>query len=256
LAFDRTKRQTVVAAGISVGSENITAGTVTGAFIDLEDGKTVVVSNRHVLEGEVGKTAVLQPGPYDGGKKPSNVIGYVKKLVQWDVTEMPWWKRIICFLFGWLLEEWCMPEKKPNTLDAGVATWQPTDESRKLESGVYMDDGSILKVKNAMPGDGITGRNVWKIGRTTGLSIGYVRDDSVMAKVWYGDRWRIFYDVVLVDGYARPGDSGSPVFLLSDNQPSENDAFVGLLFAGSSDFYLFCKNKYLERDLKVRWSPE
>jgi hypothetical protein len=52
----RTQRMKVLRAGISIGSEEITAGTLTGRFIDLTDNTVVMVSNRHVFEGTEGKT--------------------------------------------------------------------------------------------------------------------------------------------------------------------------------------------------------
>jgi len=253
--FKRTARQQVVAAGISLGSENVTAGTATGRFLDLTDGTLVLVFNRHVLEGEVGRTKVLQPGPYDGGG-PADQVGLVKRLVEWDRREkLPWWKRIICILFGWFLEEWCTGSKLPEHLDAGVSTFQPVDEKRTLAGGVYMDDGSLLRVKNTHPGDGIVGRKVWKAGRTTGITVGDVYDDKAVVKVWYGDRWRLYEDVIIVVGLARGGDSGSPVFLLAGEEPSEEDQLCGILFAGSDITYVACKYKYLEEDLRVRWQP-
>jgi len=245
-----------LAAGISVGSENITAGTITGKFLDLTDGSMVIVSNRHVLEGEPGKTAVLQPGPYDGGRKPQDQVGVVKRLVQWDMRgKLPWWKQFICMLLGWLLEEWCTASKLPNHLDAGVSTFQPTDTERILESGVYMEDGSIMKIRNTHSGDNIRGKKVWKAGRTTGITTGVVVDDSATVKVWYGDAWRLYDDVVIVEGLSRGGDSGSPVFLASGDNPSENDAICGILFAGSDVTWVHCKYKYLEDTLQVRWQP-
>ena len=147
-----------------------------------------------------------------------------------------------------------MPGKKPNHLDAAVSTFKPTDSSRTLESGVYLDDGSILKIEKTHPGDGILGKKVWKAGRTTKITTGVVVDDHATVKVWYGDVWRTFEDVVLVDGSCRGGDSGSPVFLQKGEQPSEEDELCGILFAGSSRYWVHCKYKYLEKELKVRWT--
>jgi hypothetical protein len=250
----RTKRLNEVAGGISVGSTEITAGTVTGKFLDQTDGAVVLVSNRHVLEGKEGETKVVQPGVYDGGRTMNDVVGTVKRLVKWDQSKpLPWWKRILCILFGWFLEEWCIGEKLPNHLDAGVSTWDPYDPNRIFKSGVYMDDQSIMNISKTHSGDGIADSKVWKVGRTTGVTIGVVRDDSASVKVWYGDKWRVFEDVLVIEGLARGGDSGSPVFLMSGDSPSGEDAICGILFAGSDVSYVACKYKYLESELKVRW---
>jgi len=252
--FDRTARQKRLAGGISTASERVTAGTLTGRFVDKTDNMLVLVSNRHVFEGEAGKTAILQPGPYDGGRKPDDVVGVLKRSVELEQRErFPWWRRILCILFGWLLEEWCTPEIVPSKLDAACATlWAP---GRIIEGGVYLDDGTIIKPRGTHTGDGIAGRKVWKSGRTTGVTVGVVESDSAKVKVWYGDKWIIFEDVILVRGMARGGDSGSPVFLMEGEGPGEKDRICGILFAGSSEVFVACKYKYLEELLGVSWEP-
>jgi len=254
LSFDRTARQGTLAAGISVGSERVTAGTLTGRFLDKTDGTIVMVSNYHVFEGKPGETAILQPGPYDRGRKPEDVVGVLKRCVELEQKEkFPWWRRLLCIIFGWFLEEWCTPEALPSRLDAACARFTAPD--RSLEGGVYLDDGTIIKPRGAHSGDGITGNRVWKSGRTTGVTIGTVESDSAKVKVWYGDRWVIFEDVILVRGLARGGDSGSPVFILRGEKPSEEDQICGMLFAGSSEVFVACKYKYLEELLGVSWRP-
>jgi len=251
---DRTARFKTLAGGISIGSEEVTAGTLSGCFIDETDGSRVLVSNWHVFKGTPGETKVLQPGKYDGGGK-NDVVGVVKRLVPVPPKgKLPWWKRIICFFLGWLLEEWCTAGEEPAKVDCACATFEPVDESRELVEGVYLDDGSIIHPKNSHPGDGILEKTVWKSGRTTGVTFGRVEADSAKVKVFYGDKWVIFEDVIVVRGLARPGDSGSPTFLATSDKPSEDDAFVGLLFAGSSEFFIVCKYKYIRPLLGVRWT--
>ena len=252
--MDRTARLKTLAGGISIGSEEVTAGTLSGCFIDETDGTRVLVSNWHVFKGTPGETRVMQPGRYDGGYG-MDVVGTVKRLVPVPPKgELPWWKKLICLLFGWLLEEWCMPSQEPAKVDCACATFEPVDESRELVEGVYLDDGSIIHPKHAHPGDGIEGRVVWKSGRTTGVTRGTVIADSAKVKVFYGDKWVIFEDVIVVDGLAKGGDSGSPVFIATKAKPSEEDEFIGLLFAGSSTQYIVCKYKYIHQLLKVRWT--
>jgi len=252
--MDRTGRFTKLAGGISVGSVEITAGTLSGLFKDLKDGKEVIVSNWHVFKGKPGSTEILQPGKYDGGKSPDDVIGVLKRYVPLDrYGKLPWWKRIICMLFGWLLEEWCLASKEPNLVDAACATWSPHDKNRTVVKGVYLDDGSIIHPKNSHPGDNILNARVWKAGRTTGVTIGTVIDDSAKVKVWYGDRYIVFEDQIIVQARCEGGDSGSPVFIMKHNKPSEDDAFVGLLFAGGRGFFVACKYKHIKSLLQVSW---
>ena len=254
--MDRTGRFTTLAGGISVGSEKITAGTLSGIFIDLTDGREVLVSNLHVFEGEPGKTVILQPGRHpDGGRKPDDIVGILKRYVPLRETKPPLWRRIICHLFGWLLGDWCLSSPEPNLVDVACAEFWPY-RHRGLVRGVYLDDGRILYPGKTHPGDGIDGARVWKSGRTTGVTIGTVLSDSVTLKVWYGDRFLVFGDQILVEGVSDHGDSGSPVFLMSGDSPSPGDALVGILFAGSGGFYVACKWKWVRELLKIEWLRE
>ena len=252
--MDRTARFKTLAGGISIGSENITAGTLSGCFIDETDRTRVLVSNWHVFVGKPGETKILQPGPYDSGRA-GDAVGILKRYVPVPPKEeFPWWRRLLCKLLGWLLEEWCTPSTEPAKVDCACATFDPVDKTRELVEGVYLDDGSIIHPKGSHPGDDIQGRRVWKSGRTTGVTTGTVVADTATIKVWYGDRWIIFEDVIIVDGMARGGDSGSPTFLMKGSAPSEEDEFIGLLFAGSSTQFVVCKYKYIRQLLKVRWA--
>jgi hypothetical protein len=254
MGMDRRERFTRLAGGISVGSINITAGTLSGLFKDLTDGNPVIVSNWHVFRGDPGKTPIVQPGPYDNGKDPDDRIGILKRYVPLDrYGKMPWWKRILCLLFGWLLEEWCLASKEPNYVDCACATFEPYDKNRTIQKGVYLDDGTIIYPKNSHPGDNIVNAKVWKAGRTTGVTTGTVIDDSAKVKVWYGDRYIIFEDQILVQADCKGGDSGSPVFLMKGDKPSGEDAFIGLLFAGGAGFFVACKYKHIKELLKVSW---
>jgi hypothetical protein len=248
--MDRTKRYDILAGGISIGSEEVTAGTLSGLFQDLMDGSVVLISNLHVFQGKPGKTLILQPGKYDGGKAPDDVVGVLKRYVPVNGYEnLPWWLKTLVLLFGWLFG----PGRGPNYVDAAVATFRPSDPSRSVTRGVYLEDGRIIFPWSTMTGDGIAGRKVWKVGRTTGLTIGEVIDDSATVKVWYGDRWARFDDQILVKGQSQGGDSGSPTFVMLGDQPSEDDAFVGLLFAGGDGTWVTCKYKYIMELLKVKW---
>jgi len=83
---NRTNRVRPVPGGVSCGHPEVTAGTLTSMAIDKKDRKVVGLSNNHVIALDwgtlhVGKTgdSTLQPGPYDGGKEPDDVIGNLKR---------------------------------------------------------------------------------------------------------------------------------------------------------------------------------
>jgi hypothetical protein len=40
---------------------------------------------------------------------------------------------------------------------------------------------------------------------------------------------------------------------MARNTPSEDDAFIGLLFAGTTGYYVACKYKHLKQLLEVSW---
>jgi len=248
--MDRTRRFSILAGGISIGSVNVTAGTLSGIFKDMVDGENVLVSNYHVFQPGGKGNEILQPGPYDGGSLPSDRVGRIKRYVPLQPSPL---KVIICTLFGPLLGEWCSSYK--NLVDAAAAKFDPADPTRSISKGVYMDDGSILIPKGTHPGDGIIGRKVWKVGRTTGYTEGVVVSDSAVVRVWYGDKYIVFQDQIIVKGQSRGGDSGSPVFLMSKDKPSEDDQLVGLLFAGSDEYFIVCKYKHIQNLLKVNWQP-
>lgn len=253
--MNRTSRFSTLRGGISIGSENVTAGTLTGRFLDTKDNKIVMLSNWHVFEGAPSKTLILQPGQYDGGTV-NDYVGVLKRYVKLNgEPSWPLWKKIICMLFGWFLEEYCYAGGE-NYIDGAIASFEPAKSDRMLKSGIYLDDGNILIPRNSHHGDGIANRKVYKVGRTTGLTYGTVKYDSSIVKVWYGDRIITFKDQLIIEGLARPGDSGSPVFLLSNSTPSEHDAFVGLLFAGSSEYYIASKYKYIECLLNAKYITE
>jgi len=248
--MDRTRRFEVLAGGISIGSVNVTAGTLSGAFKDMTDGRDVLVSNWHVFEGKPKETKILQPGPHDGGDPNADTVGRLKRYVP---LQPSLFRTVVCTIFGPLLREWCSAYR--NLVDAAAATFEPSDPKRRLAKGVYLDDGSIIVPRGTHPGDGIIGRRVWKVGRTTGYTQGIVVSDNAVVRVWYGDRYIIFHDQIIVQGRSRGGDSGSPVFLLCGERPSENDQLVGLLFAGSDEYFVVCKYKHIQSLLKVNWQP-
>jgi hypothetical protein len=95
---------------------------------------------------------------------------------------------------------------------------------------------------------------VWKSGRTTGVTVGTVVGDRVTLKVWYGDSYHVFADQILVEGKSGHGDSGSPVFLMTGDKPSQDDMLVGILFAGSGGFYVACKWKWIRQLLNIEWA--
>ena len=191
-------------AGYSVGHHAITAGTL-GCFV-LKGKEIFMLSNNHVLansnQAKIGD-AILQPGNYDGGKNPEDVVGKLAKF-----------KVIV---------------ENNNLMDAAIASidkkYLPTDFSIPEIGKIGKD---IIAPKD------ILGQKVQKTGRTTGHKVGKVSAVNVNGvKVQYHTGVAYSFDnqieVIMEDGssFSQGGDSGSFVTDMKGNP-------VALLFAGST----------------------
>lgn len=190
--------------GDSVGHFNITAGTigcvVRKRSIDSED--RYILSNNHVLaDSNAAKIGddILHPGPIDGVNPPK-----IATLAEFQAIDM---------------------SGGPNTMDAAIAKLcEPSGVNPEIRGGI----GVVQGVKAAV----IYG-SVRKHGRTTGHTVGVIRDVSADIRVRFGRKMVEFEDqiaIVGVQGQGTPfssgGDSGS---LIVDAVSKEA---VGLLFAG------------------------
>lgn len=196
VALGFTGRYRPALGGSSIGHYKITAGTFGCLVKNNATGKTLILSNNHVLansnNAKIGD-AILQPGPYDGGRKNKNLIGYLER-----------WQEIKF-------------NKEANFVDAALA--RPKDaksvQPQILEIGIPK---GAAKAK--------LGMLIQKSGRTTGHTIGKIKDISATVKVNYDDSVAIFRNQILTSNISQGGDSGSLVLDMKAKA-------VGLLFAGS-----------------------
>jgi endonuclease G len=194
----RGRRFDVVPIGVSVGSRYSTAGTLGAKVIDLDDGQEMILSNWHVLVGRHGVESDLpiwQPGWIDGGTRDSNTIA---RLARWVL----------------------------GPYDAAVArlTGERQVTSRTLE------DRPIEDISEPR-----LGMQVWKSGRSSGYTEGFVDGIKMTVSLSYGPIGvhtlsRVFR-IVPVPGGSYPeisvaGDSGA---VWVDSQTGKA---VGLHFAG------------------------
>lgn len=174
--INRRARHRPLFPGISIGSEIITAGTLSQICIDNTTQEYCLLSNRHVFWGDEG-TRVLQPGSYDGGKVPDDTVGYILRY----------------------------EEIKPdgNLIDAAISSLEVKATNRDPKLGQPMDIGEVEE-----------GEIVFKVGRTTGLTRAKVLDTSAVIKVcgYQNVGEAIFNDVIITTVFSAGGDSGSPVF--------------------------------------------
>src|SRR3989338_7569555 len=201
LASNR-QRSRPARGGASIGHYKITAGTLGCLVKDKKTGKTMILSNNHVLansnEAKKGD-AIIQPGAADGGKVKKDKIAELERFVKIG--------------FG----------KKANTVDAAVA--RPlNDKDVSLEiSSIGIPKGTVK---------GRVGLVVQKTGRATAHTLGEIQDINATVKMDYDGQTGLFRNQIMTSAMSQGGDSGSLVL-------DQKRRAVGLLFAGS-DLVTIC----------------
>ncbi|MDH3731887.1 MAG: hypothetical protein OEU54_00075 [Gemmatimonadota bacterium] len=202
--FDRP-----VPVGISTGHLNSTAGTIGAVVTDGID--TYALSNWHVFvpagQARVGDP-LLQPGPYDGGANPADVIG---TLAAFEPVKLS--------MFA------------SNKIDAAIAK---TDEVSPFTpaNGYGSARSETMKAR--------PGLQVQKYGRTTGHTHGAVESINTSINVTYGSAGsqiaRFTGQIIICCSFSAGGDSGSLIVVEDlDDEGTEgpnNRKPVALLFAG------------------------
>jgi hypothetical protein len=223
----RTAKVRPIVGGISLGvPEEVYGGKMAGTLglvVQGPGGNYYILSNAHVIAMNSKAqflplgTAVIQPGSYDGGSV-SDKVGELYKYIN--------------IVFG---------PKGKNYADAAIAKITINDY---LVSEVLGSDNQNTYTISDMAEVSV-GDTVRKSGRTTGVTTNTVIDTNATVKVWYTQsKWAIFYDQILVSQpFVDSGDSGSPV--------DKDGAFVGLVFAGSSNVAVVCKAKYIINGLGI-----
>jgi hypothetical protein len=226
-SVSRTAKVRPIVGGISLGvPEEVYGGKMAGTLglvVQGPGGYHYILSNAHVIAMNSKAqflplgTAVIQPGSYDGGSV-SDKVGELYKYIN--------------IVFG---------PKGKNYADAAIAKITINDY---LVSEVLGSDNQNTYTISDMAEVSV-GDTVRKSGRTTGVTTNTVIDTNATVKVWYTQsKWAIFYDQILVSQpFVDSGDSGSPV--------DKDGAFVGLVFAGSSNVAVVCKAKYIINGLGI-----
>lgn len=225
-----TERFRPAPGGVSIGHQNITAGTL-GCWVH-RDGQWMILSNNHVLANSNDATpgdAILQPGPHDGGSAANDQIAKLEDFVTIQFTEIPSDCNIagnVVSLLNWVARllgsntqlRAFKTMAAENLVDAAIA--RPLrEEDVKPE---ILNIGAIVGTASADLGTAVK-----KSGRTTGYTEGEILQVDVTANVQYGaGRVAQFRDQLMAGAMSQGGDSGSAV-LDGENR------LVGLLFAGS-----------------------
>ncbi len=164
-----------------------------------------MLSNAHVLANEnLGQRGdpILQPGDYDRGRQPKDVVGKLRRSVRLKLRDI-------------------------NYVDAAIAE---INEAIGVESSSIRQLGRMSGLVLPIDTDGI---RVAKLGRTTGLTFGRVSAFELDNVVVQYDMGNLTFDNQIEiestgrGSFSDGGDSGSLIV--------SRDGFdaVGLLFAGS-----------------------
>lgn len=194
----RGKRWDEIPVGVSIGCKHSTAGTLGAKVIDEETGDEMILSNWHVLAGRQDVEAGLpiwQPGWIDGGTKDENIIAELTR---------------------WVLGPY----------DAAVArlTGSRTVKTETLE-GRAIEDSISPRL----------GMLVWKSGRSTGFTEGFIDGMSMSVPLNYREAGvhtlkKVFRIV------PRPGAAPGEISIGGDSGSTwvdeESGKVVGLHFAG------------------------
>lgn len=201
----KTRVQTMV-PGVSVGGQFTKGGTL-GTFVkDRTNGRLVLLSNWHVLEGPSGSlgNAVVQPGAHDDNRLELNVVGKVLR----------------------------------SHLGAAGDCAIASCDGRPLSNEILE-----LGVVASSIGDPEIGDRVVKSGRTTGVTRGKVKRVEVNTPMQYGPRlavvggFEIEIDPKAVppsNELSRGGDSGSAWMAIGSNG-KPTSVMLGLHFGGDAD---------------------
>jgi hypothetical protein len=228
-ALTLTSRVRPARPGYSVGHFNITAGTIGAAVYDVlpagfgMPAKYYLLSNNHVLantnQGRVGDP-ILQPGPYDGGTTPADIIGSLSRF-------MP------------LMLEPAIPRAlHRNLIDAAIAEVNFSD----LDRNPYWISGIVGWRPRSLAA---VGQLVQKTGRTSNYTTGRIVATNATIDVGYGGgQVGRFLDQVVTTPMSAGGDSGSLVSTL-------DGVAMGLLFAGSATSTIICHIEYVRALLRV-----
>lgn len=214
--------------GFSVGHYRITAGTIATCVYDLSPYPSIprryyILSNCHVLansnNARIGDP-ILQPGRYDGGTVPRDIIARLSRFVPIrfrTATSTPL-----------------------NFVDAAIAEGEFHNLNREIYWIGYVKQlYSIPKI----------GGIVEKTGRTTNFTTGKIISTNAIVDVNYGGgRVARFTRQIVTTNMSAPGDSGSLVCDVKEGA-------IGLLFAGSSRVTIINNILYVQSLLRIRLHP-
>lgn len=219
------QRSRPVRGGFSLGHYKVTAGTMATACYNLGTFPGIpqqfyILSNNHVLANTNNANMgdpILQPGAYDGGTYPRDMIGRLSRFIP--------------------IKFKTSTSAPRNYVDAAIAEVPFHLANREIYWLGYVKDLYVAPD---------VGDIVQKVGRTTNFSTGRVQSVNATVDVNYGSgRVARFAHQILTTRMSAGGDSGSLVTTLDEEA-------VGLLFAGSPYVTVINNILYVQSLLNIR----
>ncbi|MFP4660592.1 MAG: hypothetical protein ACLFPF_00210 [Halanaerobiales bacterium] len=233
---ERTVKLRPAQPGVSIGHYKISAGTLGAIVRDKKTGSPLILSNNHVLanitNGKDNRSKIgdpiIQPGAYDDGNNPDDIIAYLERLVPIHRGESePECKiaiaveKIANFIIHFVRPYYnfkLLKQGNNNIVDCAVAR----PKSDQLINSRIIEIGEIKGLNEA-----VVDMEVQKSGRTSGLTRGKVVAVDATVNVSMSETESAnFEDQFITTPISKAGDSGSLVLDMDNNA-------VGLLFAGS-----------------------
>ncbi|NLJ84350.1 MAG: hypothetical protein GX336_05530 [Halanaerobiaceae bacterium] len=253
---ERTARIRPARPGISIGHYQVSAGTFGALVRDKKSGEPLILSNNHVLanisNGSDGRARkddpILQPGTYDNGDNPADLIGYLERFVPLypgegaaDCKIALAVESLANFFIHLVRPEYrfrLFREGRSNLVDCAVA--RPVSE--QLISDEIVGIGRVKGIAEPE-----LDMEVQKSGRTTGVTRGKIVAVAATVTVSMNEyETATFEDQFITTPMSEAGDSGSLVLDMGN-------AAVGLLFAGSGKATICNRIKNVLEALSIKF---
>jgi len=236
----RTDKWRPAPGGVSIGHYKITAGTLGSVVYDKVSGNRFLLSNNHVFANSndalIGD-AILQPGPYDGGKIEDQ-LAILTRYCPIDFGE----DTGTCSIaesyakFGNFVAKLVGSKHRVNSSRINAQAVNLFDAALAMPINQANIDPEIIgigEITGVEPAP-FLGMKVRKSGRTTEYTQDFISAVHATIRVSYGgSRVATFEDQLVAGAMSAGGDSGSLVVSV------ETAKAVGLLFAGSDTTTIF-----------------
>jgi hypothetical protein len=202
-----------------------------------------VISASHVIgRNNISKKGeqILSPGPPDGAKAISNVIGTVADFIMLSHFQAPEDNYLCCVDVALVKLIVDADHMDPHSLPNKTEAWSPKDP------------GIRMPIRNVIGGREVAerlGERVYKVGRTTGMTYGILDIVGLQRqRIVINSRHYIYTNVLAVKclngPFSKAGDSGALVY-------TEDGSAIGLVIAGTEEYTFVSPLDACLRDIKA-----